>query len=259
MALAPEAVPAPRPYTMLYAVISDIHSNLEALSAFLEAADRLRVDRIICLGDIVGYNANPNECIELLRERGAVCVLGNHDSRVAGFEEPHNFNYHAAAAVYWTRNALKPENLEYLRGLPKSFTVKGRFMAVHGWVNDIDRYIMGTRDAERNFELMEGHGAPGICFFGHTHVPATYSEMGGEAVLLHENPLKLAKGVKYLINPGGLGQPRDRDPRAAFLVYDSRKNQAVFHRVEYDIRSASEKVLQAGLPDRLAERLKLGW
>lgn len=244
---------------MLYAVISDIHSNLEALAAFLEAAERLRVEKIICLGDIVGYNANPNECIGLLRERGAMCVLGNHDSRVAGFEEPTNFNYHAAAAVYWTRDAITPENLEFLRGLPRSLTVNGRFTAFHGWVNDTDRYIMGTRDAERNFRLMESHATPGLCFFGHTHVPAVYSEKDGEAVLLHENPVKLARGVKYLINPGGLGQPRDRDHRAAFLVYDTRKNQVVFHRTEYDIRSAADKVLNAGLPDRLAERLKLGW
>lgn len=244
---------------MLYAVISDIHSNLEALTAFLDEAKRLRVDKIVCLGDIVGYNANPNECIELLKKESAMCVLGNHDSRVAGFEEPTNFNYHAAAAVYWTRDAITPDNLEFLRGLPKSLTVKGRFTAFHGWVNDIDRYIMGPRDAMRNFKLTDGLGLPGVCFFGHTHVPAAYSEEDGEAVLHHENPVKLSRGVRYLMNPGGLGQPRDRDPRAAFLVYDSRKNQAAFHRVEYDIRSASEKVLAAGLPERLAERLKLGW
>jgi len=245
---------------MRYAVISDIHSNLEALNAFLQAAGQLCVDRIICLGDIVGYNANPNECIRLLKEKGAQCVIGNHDSRVAGFEEPTNFNYHAAAAVYWTRDAIAEEGMEFLRNLPRSLLVNRKFMAIHGWVNDTDRYIMGPRDAERNFELMkEARATLGLCFFGHTHVPVAYSQEDGEIVIDRESRIKLKKGVRYLINPGSLGQPRDRDPRASFLIYDTKKNQVNFYRVEYDIHATAEKILAAGLPERLAERLKLGW
>lgn len=245
---------------MRYAVISDIHSNLEALTAFLEASKKLDIDKTVCLGDLVGYNANPNECVDILREAGVQCVLGNHDSRVAGLEEPSDFNFHAAAAVLWTRGAISERNREYLRKLPRHMSVNGKFLAVHGWVNDTDRYIMGQRDAIKNFELMaEVRATLGLCFFGHTHVPAAWRWKGGEIEAVVENPFKLEKGVKYLVNPGSLGQPRDRDPRASFLVFDSTKKEIAFHRVEYDIHSTSEKILAAGLPERLAERLKLGW
>lgn len=245
---------------MRYAVISDIHSNLEALTSFLEAAQNIDIDKTVCLGDVVGYNANPNECIGLLRENGVQCVLGNHDSRVAGFEEPFDFNFHAAAAVMWTRENITEANKEFLRKLPRNMMVNSKFLAIHGWVNDTDRYIMGQRDALRNFELMsELRAALGLCFFGHTHVPVAYGLAGEELRTVNENPFKLEKGVRYLVNPGSLGQPRDRDPRSSFLVYDTRKKQITFHRVEYDITSTSEKIMAAGLPERLAERLKLGW
>lgn len=245
---------------MRYAVISDIHSNLEALSSFYEAAESLDIDKTVCLGDIVGYNANPNECIGLLREKGVNCLIGNHDSRVAGFEEPTDFNFHAAEAVIWTRGVITAGNLEFLKGLPRNISMNNKFLAVHGWVNDTDRYIMGQRDAERNFGLMaEKKATLGLCFFGHTHVPAAYALAGEEITAISTNPFKLEKGVKYLVNPGSIGQPRDRDPRASFLVYDTKKKQVTFHRVEYDINATSEKILAAGLPERLAERLKLGW
>lgn len=245
---------------MRYAVISDIHSNLEALTSFLEAAENLDIDKIVCLGDIVGYNANPNECIELLRVNGVQCVIGNHDSRVAGFEEPHDFNFHAAAAVLWTREVITESNKEYLRTLPRNMMVNSKFLAIHGWVNDTDRYIMGQRDAERNFDLMREQKATlGLCFFGHTHVPVAYARIADEIFTITESPFKLEKGVKYLVNPGSLGQPRDRDPRSSFLVFDAKKKQITFHRIDYDINSTSEKILAAGLPERLAERLKLGW
>lgn len=246
---------------MRYAVISDIHSNIEALSAFLKAVGPRRVDRIICLGDIVGYNANPNECIRLIRDNGIQCVMGNHDSRVAGFEEPVDFNYHAAAAVYWTRDALDQESREFLEALPRRLVVDRNLLAVHGWVNDTDRYILGAKAAEANFGLMAGESkCPPVCFFGHTHVPVAYlQDEGGHAQVCSENPLKLRKGARYLINPGALGQPRDRDPRAAFLIYDSAKAQVTFYRVEYDIAATADKILSAGLPERLAERLRLGW
>ena len=244
---------------MRYAVISDIHSNLEALNAFLEAAGQLKVDRIICLGDIVGYNANPNECIKLLKENGAQCVMGNHDSRVAGLEEPTYFNYHAAAAVYWTREAVDEEGLEFLKNLPRSLLVNRRFMAIHGWVNDTDRYIMGTKDAERNFELMKvARATLGLCFFGHTHVPVVYSEEAGEILVNRESRIKLKKNVRYLINPGSLGQPRDRDPSASFLIYDEFNEKVNFYRVDYDIAATQKKIIEAGLPVELAQRLAVG-
>lgn len=245
---------------MRYAVISDIHSNLEALTASLGAIDSLKADSIVCLGDLVGYNANPNECLDIIRRKNIQCVMGNHDSRVAGLEGPEDFNYQAAEAVYWTREKIREDNREFLKSLPRALLVDKRFLAVHGWVNDTDQYILSATDAYRNFALLkEQHKSLSLCFFGHTHVPIAYIQEDESIRLSSESPLKMEKGLRYLINPGGLGQPRDRDPRASFLIYDTKKSLVTFHRVEYDINSTAEKILSAGLPERLAERLKLGW
>lgn len=243
---------------MRYAVISDIHSNLEALTAFLEEIKKLKIDKIVCLGDIVGYNANPNECIELLKANNAVCVMGNHDSRAAGLEEPDDFNYHAAAAIYWTRKALTPENKDFLASLPRMVLVDKKFLAVHGWINDTDSYVLGMRDAKKNFLLLK-EKKTGLCFFGHTHVPVAYAEKQGEVHPVPGPVLKVSVEESYLVNPGSIGQPRDRDPRASFIVYDTRKSQISYNRIEYDIHSTAGKIIAAGLPERLAERLKLGW
>jgi predicted phosphodiesterase len=244
---------------MRYAVISDIHSNLESLTACFNKIDTLDVDRIICLGDIVGYNANPNECIDLIREKGVMCVMGNHDSRAAGLEEPTDFNLLAANAIYWTRNAITEENRAFLKDLPRTLFVDNKFLAIHGWVNDTDQYILGAKDALTNFGLLKEFAKTNLCFFGHTHVAISYLEVKGSVVLNLDSSLKLAKGINYLVNPGGLGQPRDRDPRAPFLIYDSKKSEITFYRVQYDILSTAEKIIAAGLPERVAERLKLGW
>ncbi|HLC19154.1 MAG TPA: metallophosphoesterase family protein [Thermodesulfobacteriota bacterium] len=244
---------------MRYAIISDIHSNLEALGAFLEKTEELGVEKTVCLGDIVGYNANPNECIEIIRERKMECVMGNHDSRASGLEEPTDFNHMAAEAVLWTRDKLTEKNREFLKGLPRSIDVDKKFLAVHGWVNSTDMYIFGARDAQTNFELMRAHSERNLCFFGHTHVSMTYIEADSSVGFTVDSPVKVEKGRNYLINPGGLGQPRDRDPRAAFAVYDTRALEVEFYRVEYDIQTTAEKILAAGLSPRLAERLKLGW
>ncbi len=245
---------------MRYAVISDIHSNLEALTAFLKKADTLGIGGIVCLGDIVGYNANPNECIALIKEKNVRCIMGNHDSRAVGLEDTSGFNLYAEQAVLWTASQLTEENKVFLKDLPRTLFVDEKFLAIHGWVNDTDRYILGAGDALENFELMNKLAAPAeLCFFGHTHLPAIYSEGGEKNVLDEDDTLVLSEKENYLINPGSLGQPRDSDPRASFLVYDSKKSTVTFYRIEYDIMAAAEKVIQAGLPRRLAERLKLGW
>lgn len=245
---------------MRYAIISDIHSNIEALTAFFKAAEKLKVDKTVCLGDMVGYNPNPNECVDLVRENEVACVMGNHDSRASGVEEPTDFNPQAALAIYWTRNALTDENKEFLKNLPRKLMVDDRFLAVHGWVNDTDRYVFSAGDAAKNFELVRKEKPRvNICFFGHTHVAITYLEAGGSVALNADSRLSIDPGVDYLINPGGLGQPRDRDPRAPFAIYDTEKREVTFHRVEYDFKATAQKILDAGLPQRLAERLKLGW
>lgn len=245
---------------MRYAVISDIHSNLEALTAFLVEKERLAIDTVVCLGDIVGYNANPNECIDLVRKCGFVCLMGNHDSRGAGLAEPTEFNYNASMAIRWTRQVLTSENVAFLASLPPVVSVDSRFLAFHGWLNDTDRYIMSSVDAEKNFSLMADAGRERIGFFGHTHIPAVYFKKdGGVDKILPADDVRLEKDASYLINPGSIGQPRDRDPRASFCIFDVKKRLVSFHRVVYDIQATADKISAAGLPERLGERLKLGW
>ena len=244
---------------MRYAIISDIHSNIEALGAFLKETEKLSVDKVVCLGDLVGYNANPNECVDTARERKFLCVMGNHDSRAAGLEEAADFNLMAAEAIEWTRGVLTGENRDFLKNLPRTLEVDGKFLAVHGWVNNTDLYIFGAQYARRNFDLLKEYKKTNLCFFGHTHVAISYLEVEGAVEMRLDNTLAIEKGVGYLINPGGLGQPRDRDPRASFLVYDTKAQEVNFYRVEYDINATTEKILSAGLSPRLAERLKLGW
>jgi predicted phosphodiesterase len=247
---------------MRYALISDIHSNLEAFETVLAKIDTLKVDDIVCLGDIVGYNANPNECIEIIKSRGIRAVMGNHDSRASGLEEPYDFNPVAASAVLWTRLRLTEENRRFLEGLPRTLNVDERFMAVHGWINDTDSYIFSPYDAVENFKLLKkvsGTELGGLCFFGHTHIRAAYVEEAGHATSNLENPLKLKEHGNYLINPGSVGQPRDMDPMASFLVLDDDESEITFYRVEYDIESCTRKILKAGLPEVLAKRLKAGW
>ena len=257
---------------MRYAIISDIHSNLEALAAVLDEIETLAIDKTVCLGDIVGYNADPNECVEMIRERAIECVMGNHDSRAAGLEEAAGFNPHALAAILWTRDVLTKENSEYLKELPRVVTVgEGTaegFIAVHGWINDTDSYIMTRVEAEANLALMEEHHAA-LCFFGHTHQAVTYGVAGGETIELDGRNKKTVKTDEFerlLINPGSVGQPRDRDPRAGYAVYDTEKKEVALHRVEYDINVCRGKILKLGLgrfltpatAKALAERLRHG-
>ncbi len=244
---------------MRFAIISDIHANIEALTAFFEALDKDPVDRVVCLGDLVGYNASPNECVDLIREKKIRCVMGNHDARAAGIEDLSDFNLLAADAIEWTRGVLTEENREFLAKLPRARRVASLFYAVHGTINDTDRYIYGAADAQRNFRLLEKVKGLNICFFGHTHVPISYLGVKDSVRMNLDNCIKIKKGANYLINPGGLGQSRDKDPRGSYAVYDTDLSEVTFHRVEYDIDATVAKILEAGLSPRLAERLKLGW
>ncbi|MBI5885564.1 MAG: metallophosphoesterase family protein [Deltaproteobacteria bacterium] len=244
---------------MRYAIISDVHSNLEALNAVLAEIDSLAPDVIVCLGDIVGYNSNPNECIAILRGRAIPSVMGNHDDRAAGLDEPDDFNPLAEKALLWTREQLTPENKAYIEALPRSAIIDNAFLAMHGWVNDTDSYLNGTDDAAVNFSLMhELSVGINIAFFGHTHVPVVYVECGETVFAIHEDTVELEKGCSYLINPGSVGQPRNHDPHASFVIYDTEAGVITFHKVDYDIAATALKILEAGLPERLAERLRFG-
>ncbi len=249
----------PAGHVMRYAVISDIHSNLEALIAVLERIDALDVNRIVCLGDIVGYNANPNECVEIIRERKIVSALGNHDAAVALLHDTRDFNQLAASAIDWTRLSLTDANREFLKTLPQRLVIDKRFMGVHGWVNDYFRYITGAQDAKDNFALLEEDGNLKLCFFGHTHVPISYIENEGTVFINMDSALTQPRGAAMLVNPGSVGQPRDADPRASFVIYDSGAQSISFYRVDYDIQTTARKIIEVGLPERLAERLRLGW
>jgi predicted phosphodiesterase len=248
---------------MRYAIISDIHSNLEALQAVLDDIDRRRVDKIVSLGDIVGYNASPNETVDLIRERGVESIAGNHDIRGASDQEPFGFNPQARSAILWTRDQLTRENKDYLDSLPVTLSIDDHFLMVHGSVNSADDYILSTSEAILNFKLMKDHGDMRICFFGQTHRPAIFVEDEGRVFLVRgegkEYDFTLRDRAYYLINPGGVGQPRDHDERASYLIYDSHRRKISFYRVVYDTAAASRKIVAAGLPFTLAVRIKQGW
>jgi predicted phosphodiesterase len=243
---------------MRTAVIADIHANLEALESVLGRIAELGADEIVCLGDIVGYNANPNECVDIVRERKIVCVLGNHDVCASGMDEPCSFNPVAARSVLWTRDILTKENRSYLMHLPREQAVRD-FYLFHGSIHETNRYITSKGDARENFRRLEA--LPGVCrigFFGHTHVRMVLCNEQGALSCSYPQELSLPGVHQCLINPGSVGQPRDGDPRAAFLIYDSTERRVTFHHVAYDIRTCQDKIIRAGLPSSLAERLEQG-
>ncbi len=248
---------------MRYAIISDIHSNLEAFEAALSDMEARGVDDIVCLGDVVGYNANPNECISLINEKSIRTVMGNHDCRAACIKEPIGFNSRALDAILWTRNKVTPENIEFLKGLKMVRNVDDKFFIVHGSVESYDEYIYTGEAAAWNFRLLHDLDGPHLCFFGHTHIPAAYEAGNGisRAIDLDDKvaDIQLKHDYRYLINPGSLGQPRDGDNRAAYVIYDTEKDMVSFLRVEYDVQLAVDKLEAAWLPPSLAKRLLEGW
>lgn len=237
-----------------YAVLADIHSNWEALRAVLRDAEGQHVDEYVCLGDIVGYNADPAECVESVRERCCATVRGNHDHYCAHDECLEDFHPLAAKVVDWTRQQLSPDQLSYLRGLELKRAVSG-FSLVHSTLDMPGKwgYVFDVLEAEANFNCQR----TSVCFHGHTHVPIVY-ERQGRVVRVRYSKLALELGTKYFINVGSVGQPRDADPRAAYVIYDPGKKEVELRRVTYDIERAQAKIRGSGLPEWLAERLALG-
>ncbi len=246
-------------------LLSDIHSNLEALEACLAAAPPH--DMVVNLGDVVGYGASPNEVIERSRGLGNIFVRGNHDKAASGAMELKDFNPIAGLAALWTRDQLTPENLKWLRALPQGPVQVDELPGiqfVHGSPVDEDEYVVTLRDA---IEPLLISGAP-LTFFGHTHLQGSFSSNSVASDYLRpqyntvgqgestEFPLK--DSMRYLINPGSVGQPRDGDWRAAFAVFDSTTRVVTFCRVPYNLKQAQERILTANLPQRLATRLAAG-
>jgi len=238
-----------------YAIISDLHSNLEALTAVLDKIDAIGVDQIVCLGDVVGYNANPNECVAIMREREIPTICGNHDAVACGLEEPWGFNPIALAAALWTREDLTEENTEWLRALPTTRRYES-FLTVHGSPTNPNTYMFGWEDILPHLFYLRQQMCS-LCFFGHTHCPGIFSADGTYTV---DDDSKFVLGDRkdFFINPGSVGQPRDGDPRASFGLLETEQKEYELVRVPYPIKQVAERIITAGLPDFLAERLYLG-
>lgn len=242
----------------MYAVISDIHGSLEALQAVLRDIPD-GVEKIYCLGDVIGYGASPNECCDLVRTSGMPTISGNHDLAVTDLSTDLAwFNPVAAAAVKWTREQLTEKNAHFLRSRPRMMREDGTLF-VHGSVRDPDEYILNGSVARENLEVLEDeYPEVRICFFGHTHVKTVAPSPDGPSPAYRT--LDLTEGGPYLVNPGSVGQPRDGDAFASYvLTEESPEGVRVTYRfVDYDVEKAQAKIRAAGLPAILADRLAHG-
>lgn len=246
---------------MRYLILSDIHANLDALEAVLASLAPPDFDRVVVLGDLVGYGAAPNAVIDRIRALNPLAVIrGNHDKASCGLEDGSNFNHVARVAAQWTGETLTPDNRDYLRALPAGpLVIDDRVEICHGSPFDEDHYIFDADDARRALEA----GDRQLCLFGHTHLPVVFRRAGAEYNGFMpegdaEIALELQDGVRYVVNPGSVGQPRDGDPRAAFAIYDSEGPTLILRRVPYAVDAAQRRILGAGLPASLANRLSVG-
>ncbi|MBN1797246.1 MAG: metallophosphoesterase family protein [Spirochaetales bacterium] len=243
---------------MRYAIISDIHANSEALVTVQRALSRLYVDKIICLGDIVGYNADPDFCVKRVCNFADFVIRGNHDKAVAGLVNFNNFNYSAGSAVRWTQENMQFSTLQNLKSLKAGpEVIDSFFLACHGAPEDEDTYIINSQDALKSiYYVKKNFPEVRICFYGHTHIPALWNEQG--RLLPLADSYTLEKGKLYLINPGSVGQPRDNDPRTSFCVFDTDRWTHEYYRIDYPISEAQAKIIRQGIAPALARRLALG-
>ena len=245
---------------MRYLLLSDIHANADAFEAVLEHASG-RWDRVLVLGDLVGYGAEPNPVVDRVRELAPdVVIRGNHDKAATGIDDGSQFNHVARVAAIWTAAQLTPTNMEYLRALPMGpVEIDSVTEICHGAPFDEDHYIFDGSDAQMAFEA----ASHALCLFGHTHLPAVFRLVddmmsGGPPEGAEETRVAMQRGARYLINVGSIGQPRDGDPRAAYGVLDDETREVTMFRVPYAVDKAQERILAAGLPSSLAARLAVG-
>jgi predicted phosphodiesterase len=245
---------------MRYLIFADIHGNLEAFQSVLKFIQKKKIDHYIFLGDMVGYGASPNEIIQKIQTLKPLSLIrGNHDKAVCGLDSIETFNPIAASAIFWTKEKILKKNYNFLlRQKQGPQFLHDTITICHGAPFDEDYYIFGEFDAAEAFD----HIKTPLCLFGHTHFPFVYVEkdstVEGTFIEGESNEVKLEKGVRYLINPGSVGQPRDRNPRASCAIYDSETRIIKFHRLDYNIEEAQRKILAERLPPALAERLSLG-
>jgi len=247
---------------MRYLLLSDVHSNLEALYTCLELAAG-KYDKAVCLGDLVGYGPNPNEVIDKIRNLCQPVIRGNHDKACCGIDDASEFNPYARMATTWTQETLTPSHLEYLRALPKGPAVMDGFIIVHGSPSDEDEYILGPGQA---LPLLRGPESQLVCF-GHTHLQGGFmmdATARFQSIHIPTTPdgltltLRLEDGSRYLINPGSVGQPRDHDWRAGFAILDTDEKAVEYYRTPYPVAQTQSKMEKAGLPPPLYRRLELG-
>ena len=239
---------------MKYAILSDIHSNLEALETALAEINRRKVDQIVCLGDVVGYGANPSECLKKITEKAEEVVMGNHDQAVEDVGLRSYFNEWAKDAIEWTAKTLNMEEKKQIRKFaPIVIDRKSNVTWSHSSVHEPQEfhYLFQASDAEPSFKKLETH----FGFFGHTHIPSLFSRKSKESRYLPAGEYQLEKNESYLINPGGIGQPRDGSPKLSFALFDSDAWQLEIVRLDYDNQKAAAKIRKAGLPAFLADRL----
>lgn len=236
-------------------MISDIHSNLEAFDAAMESIACDGVDGVFCAGDIVGYGADPSECIKKARRFSVFTVAGNHDFASAGKMGTSDFNDTARAAILWTQKVLTGDEIGFLSGLETVYRNED-FILAHGTLFESERFhYMFDKDSARDtFRLMDRD----ICFVGHTHVPGMFIENGESLDYAYGKKIKFGKDEKVVVNVGSVGQPRDGDARLSYAVYDSRNRSVEIKRRPYEVNKAQEKILKAGLPASLAYRLSEG-
>jgi predicted phosphodiesterase len=246
---------------MRYLILTDIHANLEALDSCLSDAHPRGYQQTLILGDLIGYGADPNAVVERVRDlRPAAMVRGNHDKVVFGMEQAEGFNAVAKSAAAWMLEVLTPKNRQWVAGLPQGpYVVDDIVEICHGSPFDEDAYIFGEEDAR----LALSTSKRPLCLFGHTHFPVTFELLNGSFTSIGpaaetEARLDLRQGVKYLVNPGSVGQPRDGDPRAAYAIVDTAAKQVELFRLMYPVEVTQKKIIEAGLPEVLARRLGAG-
>jgi predicted phosphodiesterase len=239
---------------MKYAIISDIHANLEGFQTVLADIQEQKCTHVVCLGDVVGYGANPKECLDIVRGMNIPVVKGNHDEYIGVEEDPEGFNDAAAEAVAWSRAQLLDDDRKWLRDL-KYFRIVANFSIVHATLDAPQRwgYVFEKLEAAASFTYQNTQ----VCFFGHTHVPLAFIRESGVRGGTYSK-FRVEQGKKYFVNVGSVGQPRDGDPRAGYVIYDLQQGTIELRRLAYDVATAQRKIRAAGLPDRLAERLALG-
>lgn len=240
---------------MRYGIFSDLHANLEATSVVFEELSKRKIENFICLGDIVGYGPNPNECITLIKELNKVYIVaGNHDAGVCGLKDITWFNEYAQKAILWTAKVMTQKNIDYLSNLAKVIVIDN-FTIVHGSPRDpLDEYLLTLRQLFENLYYFTTN----ICFIGHSHIPFIYTKNENSLFLTYDKPISLSNADRYIINVGSVGQPRDSDPRACYAIYDSDKLEIQFFRTEYAILQTQEKMFRANLPEFLIQRLSRG-